>query len=220
MDFEGLTADDLDNVRALNRCFLELHAGNAVPGCGGLGGRRLSEAQLGRLSAVPFLLFSFRESDGDLWDRLLGEDPQLELGPAEIPCDMQVRELAGTALGFLWQLSRRNPFAARVVSGAPAKWCLQLSGVTLMSLMKRVAGQADLLIPRFRDREDVWRRLLASGVSARRQLQQVSHHSAMQGMLMRRQSGQDRLAAAACRFRVPDRRVADTHQEGFAKTPV
>ena len=220
MDYEGPTADDLDNVRALNRCFLELYSGSGAPGCGGLGSRRLPEAELKRLSAAPFLLFSFHESDGELWGRVLGDDPQLDLCSTAGPRDMRLRELTATALSFIWQLSRRNPFAARVISGAPVTWCLQLANVTLMTLAKCVAGRADMLVPRFHDRDDVWRRLLGSGVSARRQLQLMSHQSAMQFMLTRQHKGHERLAAAACRFGGPKHRVADTREEELADSAV
>lgn len=215
MDYEGPTADDLDNVSALNRCFLKLFAGSGVPGCGGLGERQLSEAELARLSVAPFLLFSFRESDQAFWDQALSDHPQLELSAETVPLDPGVRELTVAALGFLWQLSRRNPYAARIVSGAPMSWCQQLARVTLMTLTERAARLPGLLVPRFQQQDDVWRRLLESGVSDEQHLQRMSHQSALQNMLTRSQPTRyDRLPAAACKSRRPERRVAETGRNG------
>ena len=62
MEYEGLCRDDLDNVHALNRAWLELD---------GSAEQRLSVRRLERLAATPFLLFSFRERDDRYWTRLL-----------------------------------------------------------------------------------------------------------------------------------------------------
>ena len=54
MDYEGLTRDDLLNVYALNRSWLEGQHANAQDGV------RLTSKRLERLAGTPFLLFSFR----------------------------------------------------------------------------------------------------------------------------------------------------------------
>ncbi len=221
MEYEGPSVDDMDNVRALNRRFLEVFGGRGAAGFGGLGQTALSERQLERLSRAPFLLFSFRESDSDFWQRLLCDDPQLELTPVDRNDDDSVRELTVAALGFLWQLSRRNPFAARVVSGAPVSWCEHLAGTTLMSLLQRASRQPELLLPRFSDQDAVWRRLLAGGVSPKRNLQLMSHQSALQVMLTRATPlGYERLPAAACGIRRPAQRVAERRRRDAPGTEV
>lgn len=221
MEYEGPTADDLDNVQAMNRCFLSVYAGNGAPGCGPLGRRRLRESELARLSAAPFLLFSCHECDTALWERLLGDDPQLELTSTDTPSDPRIRELTVAALGFLWQLSRRNPFAARVVSGAPVRWCQVLASVNLMTLTERVAGLGELLVPRFHGQDDVWRRLLGGGVSSVRQLRLMSHQSALQSMLTQAPPPRaERLSAAACRMSGPQHRVAASQRNGVADKQV
>ena len=72
MEYEGLSRDDLDNVRALNRVWLELEGSAEL---------RSSTRRLERLAAAPFLLFSFCEHDDATWSRLLGE----ETGPGRDP---------------------------------------------------------------------------------------------------------------------------------------
>ena len=62
MHYEGPSAADLDNIRALNKCFL----GNLTEsGCPGMPQAGLSESQQLHLGRAPFLLFSFREAEED-----------------------------------------------------------------------------------------------------------------------------------------------------------
>jgi len=221
MDYQGPTADDLDNIRALNRCFLKAFCGSGVAGPGVLGDRRLSAVQLSRLSAAPFLLFSFREHEHDFWLHVLSDELQLDLTSQGTPLDVRVHDLQVAALGFLWQLSHRNPYAARVVSGAPVSWCEQLAGQTLMRLLHCAAHRADLLVPRFEGQDRLWRRLLHSGVSAKRQLVLMSHQSALQSMLTRSKPlAFERLPAAACSITPPQQRIAERQQAPGADAEV
>ena len=50
MEYEGLSRDDLENVRALNRVWLEIDGSAEL---------RLSAKRMERLAATPFLLFTF-----------------------------------------------------------------------------------------------------------------------------------------------------------------
>ena len=97
MEYEGLKSDDLANVRALNRAWLDISRA---------GSRRLGELsprRLDRIAAAPFLLFSLREQDLALWERLLAEDSQQELFRvnADLPGDLRARIL---------EHSEGNPF--------------------------------------------------------------------------------------------------------------
>ena len=135
MEYEGLKSDDLANVRALNRAWLDISRA---------GSRRLGELsprRLDRIAAAPFLLFSLREQDLALWERLLAEDSQQELFRvnADLPGDL--RRLQATALAFLWTLARRNPYVARLISDAPLYWCERIASATLVDVTAAATRQ-------------------------------------------------------------------------------
>ncbi len=208
MDYQGPTAEDLRNIRALNIAFLRASNAGDCSLVNGDSRVPLTELTMRRLSAAPFLLFSFRERDADFWRGVLGDDPQedlLQRAPTE-----RLRELQVAGLGFLWQLSRRNPYVARLVCGAPSNWCESVASLTLVSLISRAAGRGDLTVPRFDAGDHVAHRLLQSGGSARPRLQHMSQQFALQAMLTRGPTLQyDKLPAAACRLPDAAKRVAD-----------
>ena len=178
MEYQGINVDDLANVQALNRTWLRLTGRNE------------------RLAAAPFLLFSFREGDARLWERLLGEPDQADLFVPRPNIPDGQRKLQVNGLALLWELSRRNPYVARIVSGAPPGWCERLSSETLVRVLV-CARRHDLVTRRFPVDAPVYQRRSA-------------HMAALQLML----TGIDmaaagRLSAAACRSTVPTRRVAD-----------
>jgi len=202
MEYQGPTTDDLANIHALNRLFLRAISGSAANGFDGVAGRRLTDSQLSRLAGVPFLLFSFREREDDYWQRVLADDPQIDLIDSGSPLDEPIGQLQVAGLSFLWQLVRRNPYAARVVSGAPVSWCERVAGLTLVNFLQKAATRGDLLRMRFSDDDRVWRRLLHNGISTQRQIRLASHHSALQSILTQApESNYGRLSAAACRIR-------------------
>lgn len=202
LEYQGLTRDDLANIHALNRSFLKAIAGSAAEAFGVIASRRLTDPQLLRLAGVPFLLFSLREHDNDYWQRVLADSPQLDLINSGNPPDENIAQLQVAGLGFLWQLVRRNPYAARIVSGASVSWCEQIAGLTLVSLLQSAAARGDLLRMRFPDEEAVWRRLLEDGISPQRQARLASHYSALQALLTRApELRYSSVSAAACRIR-------------------
>ncbi len=178
MEYQGINTDDLANVRALNRNWLRLTGRNE------------------RLADAPFLLFSFRESDTRLWGRLLGESHQEDLFATRPHIPEGQRDLQVTGLAFLWELVRRNPYVARIVSDAPPGWCERLSSETVVRVLA-CARHYDLVVRRFPADAPVY-------------LRRSAHMATLQLML----TGIDmaaagRLPAAACRSRLPARRVAD-----------
>ena len=183
MQYLGLSTDDLDNIRALNGCFLKTVPNAGYAGSGGLSQKRLSESQQARLGCAPFLLFSFRENEPDYWQQVLSGGPQLQLLPSERPLDARTRDLQVSGLSFLWQLAGRNPYAVRIVSGAPPSWCEQVTALPVVTFLRRTRLRADMLVPRFCDQEAVWERLLKSGISPDAKLRAMSHQSALQAML-------------------------------------
>ena len=204
MHYQGPSAADLDNIRALNRCFLDAFAGY---GRAGPLQSALSESQQVCLGNAPFLLFSFREGESDFWAQVLSQDRQMELvGTAPAP-DGDTRDLQVAGLSFLWQLSRRNPYVVRLVSGAPVSWCERIAGFTLISLLDRTSYRSDLVVPRFRDQDHIWQRLLNGGISTQAGLRTMSHQCVLQMMLMHaRPVNYERLPAAAASLPMPRRR--------------
>lgn len=203
MDYEGLSADDLANVRALNMAWLELSQDDA--------GRTGHEARRHRhrLAGTPFLLFSLRESDDRLWVRLLDERRQPDLLAAAPDSCERTLALQSTSLAFLWELSRRNPYVARVVGCAPLSWCELIASLTLVHLQQAAAREM-LIQPRFDADSPQYQRLLQRGGSALREARRFAQIAAMQSLLTQGDIAQyGRLAAAACRMAGPARQVAD-----------
>lgn len=200
MDYEGLTRDDLLNVYALNRSWLEGQHANAQ------GGVRLTSKRLERLAGTPFLLFSFREQDARWWQSLLGDGPQQGLLDAGPPISGEMLALQSAGMAFLWNMARRNPYVARIVGGASLPWCEQIASATLIRVQK-CATSGHMIESRFEDGSALNRRLLKRGCSSSREIRLFAQISALQAML----SGGEavpmrRLSAAACRMPVPAQR--------------
>ena len=203
MDYEGLTPDDLANVRALNAAWLDLTLEETER----FG--RLTRRRRKRLAGTPFLLFSLQESDDKLWSRLLSNRRQPDLLRQATESRDGRMALQVTALAFLWELSRRNPFVARVVGCAPLNWCELIASMTLLQLQELVAGEL-LIGPRFDVGSPQYRRLMQRGGSALREARRFAQMAAMQTLLTQGEIAQyGRLAAAACRMAGPAQQVAD-----------
>jgi len=201
MEYQGLTQDDLENVAALNRSWLDLHVG------AGAGPSRLTPAKRDRLAGAPFLLFSYREQDEPLWQRLLSDGRQPDLLRA--PAQDASHELQATGLAFLWELARRNPYAARVVSIAPLHWCERIASSTLVRLMECAAGE-ELVEARLPASTPMQRRLFLRGAGARRDARKAAQIATLQSLLTVGETARyGRLPAAACRLSRPSRQVAD-----------
>ena len=199
-EYSGPTSEDFINVSALNKVFLEVASD-------------LPRHKLQRLAAAPFLLFSLRENDDEWWHNALNDDPQQDLIATVATASKEIRKLQTAALGFLWQLARRNPYAARIVSGATVAWCEKLSAQTLVVLLDRVAARGDLLTSRLENHQGIWSRLLGNGSCAEWSVRRSSQLSALHSMLTRTRSVQyARLPAAACSMPAVDRHVADRAQ--------
>jgi hypothetical protein len=219
MDFQGPQAADLADVYALNAAFLAcFHAPGTTAG---LLLRRTSPAlverlaaldaqQLARLARAPFLLLSFREYDDECWDGLFRRDVGHDLlTPLEQPSD-DIARLTAAGMGFLWQLSKRNPYTARLVSGATLYWCERVAARTLMELLLRVIPCNHLLEPRLADNADFWNKLLSAGVNSEREVRVAARLCALQTMLTQTPAARYRsLPAAACNMPMPALRVAD-----------
>jgi hypothetical protein len=220
MDFRGPEAADFANVKALNRAFLRLLRDTAA-------GRRmrqqlaapiqelirgLTDLQINRLSAAPFLLLSLRERDDRYWNVLISDEANADLF-VTTPDDVDTSQLDTAGVAFLWQLARRNPYAARLVSGGTLVWCEQLANCTLLRLLQRTSNCLDLLQPRLPNKVDFWKKLLGPGLSSEQNVCAAAHMAALQTILTDDPAPQYRpLRAAACNSIVPSRQVADKSQ--------
>ena len=113
-------------------------------------------------------------------------------------------------MSFLWQLAGRNPYAARLVSGATLGWCERLSARTLLDVLRTAAGINELLQPRFPGNEDFWRKLLGPGVGSDAQSRRSAHITCLQWLLTDSpETGYRKIRAAACANPVPTLSVAE-----------
>ncbi len=199
MEYEGLSRDDLDNVRALNRAWLEMNGSAEL---------RLSERRLERLAATPLLLFSFREQDDAWWSWLLGERRQQDMLDNRSVMGDELRCLQVAGLGFLWELARRNPYVARIVTAAPLSWCEQIAAATSVQLLD--CAQFETIEPRFAKGTWARRNLLRRGGAPDHTTRVFAQIGALQSMLTNGPAARHaRLPAAACRMPRTDRRVTD-----------
>lgn len=189
-DYPGPSRDDYANVLALNKAFL-----NRL--------NNLKGPQKGRLAAAPFLLFSLRENDLDWWTAALADNSQLQLGE---PSSYDVADdcgLQSASIGFLWQLAFRNPYAARIISGASIAWCEMLTGLPLVTVLERVAARSDLMASRLGGPDAVGAQLFAKGASSRQSIRCSSHFVALQLMLTSVRDERDERLSAACSMTAP-----------------
>ena len=190
-DFQGPSADDYTNVQALNTAFVKATSGLKGP-------------QRGRLAAAPFLLFSLRENDLDWWSGVLADQRQGDLmEPTELESS-ELRRIQSAAMSFLWQLGRRNPYAARIISGGTNAWCEMITDLPLVTLLNRIGARDDLIVSRLNDPVAIGERLLTSGTSSRRQVRRSSQLTVLQTLLTRAGlASYTRLPAAACSMSEP-----------------
>jgi hypothetical protein len=214
MEFEGPLPADYENVHSLNFAYLELLQKDGGRYLGGLAEdlirrlQRLSRTEIHWLAATPFLLFSFRESDNVFWQELLGDKPSRDLFSVPLRVDDDAGRLVSAGLGFVWLLANRNPFAARLLCGASTHWCEQITEHTFFHLLAVAGHRADLLCLRAQHDTQLWRKLLANGLSKEKDTRVAAHISALQYMLTR-QPGQTAWRAAACASPDPGLRVAE-----------
>jgi len=222
MHYDSPQVTDMENVRALNEAFLALLRGssNARERLSGLRddlARRLislSPRQAERLAEAPFLLFSFRERDERIWNKVFDLDPNQDLFFATRPVHDDVSRLIAAGLGFIWQLARQNPYSLRLLCGATVHWCEQISDNTLIQILSFAAGRHDLLVLRLENRTEIWQKLLDSGIHHRPDVRRAAHITVLQTVLTQPDAATTEVwASAACRTSLPTLRVADTDED-------
>jgi len=225
MEFSGPQQSDLQDVHAINLAFLtylgstdgERLRSFLPPGLQPAA-QALSAVQIQRLAAIPFLLLSLNESDEDYWAQIGRGRPVRDLfAPTHDVADPQCR-IATAAAGFLWQLARRNTYAARIVSGATLAWCEQLAEQSILDVLECVVDDYRLLVPRLAEDRIFWHRLLGAGVSSVSEIRRAAHLSALQAVLAAASSlPPQRLRTAACYSSTPSkvlRQEGKTRQDG------
>ena len=189
MEYEGLTREHLANVEALNRGWLRCWRES------GASAGNLTTRLRDRAATAPFLLFSFCEQDDDLWTRLLEKPLQPDLLDEPLRSNDVLHALQSNGLAFIWALAWRNPYAARIISGAPSGWCERIASVTLTRVLERTSGRS-LIRPR-----------LETTAMMHKEFAQIG---AFQSMLTADQSASSgRMKAAACRMPQFTRQVTD-----------
>jgi len=217
MDYSGPEPADFANVTSLNHAFLlqlrEPASGQSLRRKMTVRARPiirdLTDLQLKRLSATPFLLMSLRERDIDYWQTLFGKDANRDMFDCA-SVEPQTEQLAAAGVAFLWQLARRNPYSARLLSGATMRWCEELADRTLLRLLQHTSGRDDLLQPRFADNDEFWSKLLGPGLSSEAHVCNAAHLAALQSILTENPAAQYRpMKAAACSTLIPSLRVGE-----------
>lgn len=215
MDFYAPEPTDLANVGSLNSAFLGLLrdsvSGKSLrqqlprdlhPVVAGL-----SDPEVERLASTPFLLMSFREHDLAFW-RLLDNASHIhDLFLIERATD-ELERLIMASLGFLWQLAHRNPFAARLVTGAPIEWVERIAEATLIELLHVAARRQDMLELRFARQRHVWDKLLGPGIDPDDDSRTAAQMTALQVLLTAEAATPyHQPRAAACARSTPKRRL-------------
>ena len=198
-EFPGPSPDDYANVLALNTAFIKATS-------------ELKGPQRGRLAAAPFLLFSLRENDSPWWAGVLADQRQGDLMAAAEHESPELSRIQTAAISFLWQLARRNPYAARIISGATISWCDMITSLPLVTLLNRIGGRGDLMVSRLDTPVALGKRLLGNGTSSRLKVRRSSQLTALHTLLTRSESDNyTQLSAAACSMsgplRVLDKKV-------------
>lgn len=215
MSFEGPERRDYDNVVSLNVAYLRClrrHRGEGLGACSATLKSRLvglNESESRRLAEAPFLLFSFREQDDRYWDRLLGRRVSGELfRPAPSP---EFSMLTSAALGFVWQLANRNPYALRLFCGATLYWCERIAELTFYRLLDTVRAAGDVPELRLADHHALWQKLVDDGTCRASRIRHAAQFAALQTVLTGASTGRrpEALPLAASRSRAPGLEVAD-----------
>ena len=216
MQYMGPEPADLIEVHALNRAFLSVLSREPKiserlpPDTVAMLSKALPE-QRERIARSPFLIYSLRESDAHCWQRLFAGDFAEDLVDAMARPSPGETQLVCATLGFLLQFAKRNPYSARVVSGASADWCQRLAECSLVDLFRFAAMRGQLLTIRCQDNPAFWRKLLVAGSSAEADVRVAARITALQTVLTRSErSREQRLPAAACSMPQPAMRVAES----------
>ena len=212
MAFRGPADHDLNNVYALNSALLALidQQDDWIDAPPELAARlrSLDAEERDRLARTPLLLLSVSEQDLARWSPVFEARHCRDLVSEMHEPPAPVAELASATLGFLWQLARRDTYAARVLSGASIEWCERLAGALLLDVLAFGTHEPGLLALRMGSQSTFWGKLLAAGTSGERDVRLAARVCALQTALTGDAafSGRPRRAAACSMGPRPARR--------------
>jgi hypothetical protein len=189
MTFEGPESRDYENVVSLNLAWLECLKHDRAAGTGPAAGpsphverlRQLNATESARLAESPFLLFSFRERDHEFWDQVFARRVGSDL--FDTPQTGMLATLTHAALGFVWQLAGRNPYALRLFCGASLYWCECIADLTFIRLLDAVRSARDVPVLRLAGNRKLWEKLTHEGVSRNNRTRHAAQFAALQTIL-------------------------------------
>ena len=189
MTFEGPQPRDYENVVSLNLAWLDclrhdrvaeatpaLHPSPHVERL-----RQLGAAETARLAESPFLLFSYRERDHEFWDQVFARRAGNDLFDTSQTDTLAT--LTHAALGFIWQLAGRNPYALRLFCGASLYWCERIADLTFIGLLDAVRSARDIPVLRLAENRPLWEKLTREGVSRHNATRHAAQFAALQAIL-------------------------------------
>lgn len=192
MYFAGLEKADLADLLELNRGFLELlgaeSAGQTilanVPDR--IVGRMqsLTGRDRRRLARVPFLLCTCHAGDVEYWQALLAPGAAGDLFVDRTQQGPGLLRLTSGVIGFAWQLARKNPFAARLLTGASAAWCEEIASQPLLRLIESACRSEDGIRLRMAHEDRFWGHLLRHAVSDDPLIRRAARTSGLQRTLL------------------------------------
>ena len=204
MAFMGPADHDMNNVYALNAALFTIIDRHSdwieAPPVLATRLEALGPEERERLARTPLLLLSVGEQDLKRWSPVFeawhGHDLVSDM--REPP--PRVAELAAATLGFLWQLARRDTYAARVLSGASIEWCERLASSLLLDVLAFGTREPRLLRLRLGTQPTFWNKLLAAGTGSERDARLAARVCALQTALTSRADVLSRpRRAAACK---------------------
>lgn len=204
MEFAAPQNIDFEDIFELNVSFLRLMQNRSVaarllrdpaePMLAELG--NLHERQIQRLARCPFLLCCCREDDIEFWQSGLKSEQNADLFTEDPAISQGESQLIAAALGFAWQLVRRNPYAARIACGASTAWCDEIAAQPFIRLVSAAARMPNVLSVRFSTDGYFWRRLMLHGLHRDPATRRAARITALNTILLRERPA-IRFAAAA-----------------------
>lgn len=187
MAFTGPADHDMNNVYALNAALFTVidRHGDWIEAPPVLATRleSLGRDERERLARTPLLLLSVGEQDLKRWSPVFDSSHCRDLVSEMREPPPRVAELAAATLSFLWQLARRDSYAARVLSGASIEWCERLAGSLLLDVLAFGTREPELLSLRLGSKATFWNKLLAASVSRERDIRRAARVCALQTAL-------------------------------------
>lgn len=192
MHFHGPERVDLDDLHEINQTFLNLLRSpvvgptllSDVPEALAARLRNLHDTERRRLARSPFLLCSCREDDVEFWQAMLQPGASADLFAGDTGTSPDFLRFLSGIIAFTWQLSRKNPFVARLVTGATTAWCEEIAAQPLLRLIDVASRNSDTLRLRLAGNDDFWKQLLRNGVSEDALVRRAARVSGLQRILL------------------------------------